>query len=369
MKKFLTFFSLFLLLIPILSFAQEQPEVGQEEVFQARVIRIIEEKEVITEDGSKLLQQNLKLKGLEGNWQDKEIEYQGISDIQVTSQNVYKEGDKVLVSYSQDINGQEQFYVIDYVRTGKLVWLAVIFTVLVVLIGRFKGLRALVSLIISFLIIMFFIVPRIMAGNSPVLIAVIGSLGILAMIIYLTEGINQRSHLAVISILISLICVGILSIIFTTLSRLTGLASEETVYLIGVTKQAINFKGLFLAGVIIGALGVLDDVVISQVVAVEQIKKANPSLSRIQIFIRAFKVGVSHLSSMVNTLFLAYAGAALPLLMLFKVNQAPFVTTSQVFNHEVIATEIVRTLTGSIGIALAVPIVTLIAAYYLKPKA
>ncbi len=367
MKKLLFLCVLTLLLVPLVSSADEV-NVAQEEVFKAKVINVLEEKTMADDTGREVVQQRINLKGLEGEWQDKEVEFDGISDIIVDSQNLYKEGDKVHVSYAPSVDGQDHYYILDYSRTNKLYWLAGIFVVLIIAIGRFKGVRALVSLIISFAVIMFFIIPRILAGDSPLLIAIVGSLAILVVIIYLTEGINRRSHTAVISIIFALLITGGLSVLFTWMTRLTGFASEETVYLIGMVDQVINFKGLLLAGVLIGTLGVLDDVVISQVAIVERIKKANPSLPKLEVFKRSFKVGISHLSSMVNTLFLAYAGASLPLLILFKINQAPFVTWSQALNHEAIATEIVRTLTGSIGLALAVPIATLVAVVYLKTK-
>jgi len=146
------------------------------------------------------------------------------------------------------------------------------------------------------------------------------------------------------------------------------MANEETMFLLGLGEETINFQGLLLAGIIIGTLGVLDDMVISQVAAVEQIKLANPELSKKEVFKKSYKIGVSHISSMTNTLFLAYAGAALPLLLLFSVKQEPFLTFNQVINNEMIATEIVRTLAGSIGLVLAVPVATVLAVHFLRAK-
>ena len=147
-------------------------------------------------------------------------------------------------------------------------------------------------------------------------------------------------------------------------ARISGL-SEEAAALIGFGKTAINFSGLLLAGIIIGTLGVLDDVVISQIEAVQQIKFANPTLSKLKVFNMAFKIGNAHLGAVVNTLFLAYAGASLPLLLLFSVDIPPLLTFRQVINNEMLATEIVRTLVGSIGLALAIPLTTVLATYFL----
>ena len=356
------------LFVPLLALAQSDESSLTEDIIEAEVIEIIDQTEITREDGSVGTQQDIKLKGLGGDWKDKEFTFYGISEIDVISSNVYEEGDKVLVIHTKDIDDNDLFYVFDYIRRGQLYWLAIIFSLVIILIGKWKGFRSLISLLITFLIILKFIVPKILSGSSPVLIAVTGSFFILVLIVYITEGLSRKSHLAVASILISLLITGLLSVIFTSLARLTGMAQEEIMYLIGVGNQAINFRGLLLAGILIGTLGVLDDVVISQIEAVGQIKSANPNLSKKEVFNKAFKVGKSHMGSMVNTLFLAYAGASLPLLLLFSLKEPPFLNFSQVINNEIIATEVVRTLVGSIGLALAIPIATFLAAKYYTNK-
>ncbi len=358
------------LLFPLLTLAQGGDASFTDDIIEAEVLEILEEKEVVRVDGSKSIQQNIKLKGLDGQWQDREFTFYGISDIDVISANVYEKGDKVMVNRTSDIDGNDVFYVFDYIRRGYLYFLAVIFAAVIILIGKWKGFRSLFSLVVTFLIILKFIVPRILSGTNPVLIAIIGSFFILILIVYITEGLNKKSHLAVASILISLLITGLLSVLFTSLARLTGMAQEEIMYLIGAGNQVINFKGLLLAGILIGTLGVLDDVVISQIEAVIQIKETDPKLTKKEIFSKAFKIGKAHMGSMVNTLFLAYAGASLPLLLLFSLKEPPFLNFSQVINNEIIATEVVRALVGSIGLALAIPIATFLAVnYYSKTHA
>ncbi|MFH2231842.1 MAG: YibE/F family protein, partial [Patescibacteria group bacterium] len=220
----------------------------------------------------------------------------------------------------------------------------------------------------TFFIILKFIIPEILDGGNPLLISIIGSLFILVLSIYITEGIKKSSTIAIISVLISLVVTGVISVWFTTLTKLTGFASDEAMYLVGLAGGNVNIKGLLLAGIIIGALGVLDDVVVSQVSLVKELKEANPKLPKRLVYSQAMRVGISHLSSMVNTLFLAYAGAALPLLILFSIKEPPFFSFHQVINNEIIATEIVRSLTGSIGLVLAVPIATLLAVHFVKSK-
>jgi len=370
MKKFFSLIIPFLLLLffltPVLAWTGKGE--NSEEVFEAKIIEILQEKRVTDEEGLESFQQNIKLVGLEGTWQGKEIFFKGIDDYQVIKNSRYEVGDKVLVAFSPGLEGEDNFYIIDYARQPSLYWLALVFVLLVVLIGKWKGTRALVGLLISFFIIMKIIVPRILAGDNPLLISIFGSVLILLAVVYLTEGINKKSHLAVLGVTLSLIIVGILSILFTNMANLTGLAQEEVMFLIGFGKNVINFKGLFLAGIIIGTLGVLDDAIISQIASVEQIRTANTNLSKREIYRKAMKIGVSHMSSMINTLFLVYAGASLPLLLLFTINEPPFLTFSQIINNEMIAIEIFRTLAGSVGLILSIPIATFLASRFLRSE-
>lgn len=359
---------LMLILSPLVAFAQSKNEALSAQ-FEARVLQVLEQTEIQREDGSKITQQNLRLKGLDGEWKNKEMIFEGISDFELINSGIYKQGDRVAVNYYKDSEGRDIFYVVDYVRRGYLYFLAAIFSIAVIIIGRWKGIKALLGLIVSFLIIMKFIIPKILAGDNPLFISLIGSFLILSVLVYFTDGWNRNSHIAILSIFISLAITLILSVIFTDLTRLSGLAQEEAMLLVGVNKTAIDFRGLLLAGIIIGTLGVLDDGVVSQIEAVEQIKKANPKLSKLQIFKASFAVGNAHLGAIINTLFLTYAGASLPLLLLFTtLNQTNVLNYSSILNNEAIATELIRTFVGSIGVASALPIATFLASFYLFKK-
>ncbi|MDD4289809.1 MAG: YibE/F family protein [Patescibacteria group bacterium] len=338
-----------------------------EEIFKAVVSEISEQKSTIRDDGSTSMQQKIKLKGPEGKWKDKEIFFDG-TEYDVLSANEYKVGDKVLVHYSVEPDGGESFYVIGFSRTTNIYWLVLLFLLTVIVIGGLKGFRALIVLLLTFLIILKFIIPQILSGANPLFITLVGSLVILIFGVYITEGLKRTSTISIFSILISLIITGLLSVLFSAMTKLTGFASEEAAYLVGLSGGNINIKGLLLSGIIIGALGVLDDVIISQVALVKELKISNPELSKNQTYKQAMRVGVSHLSSMVNTLFLAYAGASLPLLILFSIRQEPFLTFNQVIDNEMMATEIVRTLTGSIGLILAVPIATFLAVNFINKE-
>jgi len=371
MKKFFVAFCLLFLTIPIIGFAQEdvQIEVPETLRFEARVIEVTQERELEREDGSTYTQQNLQLIGLEDRWEDREFEFFGISSYEVFGQAIYKEGQRVVVTVSTDIEGNEIFFVIDHVRRAPIYLLIALFVSIIIAVGAWKGLRSLIGLVASFAIIMGAIIPAILAGWNPVLVSIVGAFLILVVIVYITEGLNRKSHLAILSVFVALLLTGALSILFTYITHLTGTSQEEAMYLVGLGKTNIDFQGLLLAAILIGTVGILDDVVISQISSVNEIKKANPNLENKDVFSRAFNIGKSHLGSMVNTLFLAYAGAALPLLILFSLNQPPFDTLSSVMNNELIATEIVRTIVGSIGIALAMPIATYFAVKYIKIKA
>ena len=362
MKKYIL---LLLLVLPFTLHAQSFVDDSFEsEIFKAKIIEVVGEEEKNIEGELNIVQQNLLLSGIEGNWQGKEFTVNTINDIEAINSYQHKVGDKVLVNYSIDFEGEDTFYIIDSIRYNALLYIFLLFIIAVVIVGRWKGLRSLLSLLFSFLIIFYFIIPNIFNGSNPVWIALLGGLFMSPFIIYLTEGWNSKSHASLISIYISLFITGIISWFFIRFSSLTG-SSEELMFLVG-NSNVVDFKGLLLAGIIIGSLGVLDDLVVSQVSVVKEIISANSSLNRKEIYMKAKRVGVSHLGSMTNTLFLAYAGVSLPLLLLFYIQQPPFMTIGEVLNSELIATEIIRTLVGSIGLVLAMPISTILAIKFFK---
>ncbi len=369
-KKIFSFLFLFVFLLCIsVALAQQNNSTSfTEEVFKAKVLEVLEEKQLTREDGSESVLQKLQLEGLEGNWKKKEIIFNGIEK-GADTKSLYQKGDRVLVSYSKDFEDNESFYVTDYIRSGKLYFLVIVFLAAILFIGRWQGFRAILGLIFSFFIIIKFIVPKILDGGDPLSTSLIYSFLIVLVATYLVYGLNKKSSISIAGMSISIVITGVLSVVFSKFCYLTGFAQEETIYLMNFTQGMINLQGLLLAGFIIGALGVLDDLTISQVSTVQELHRLNPELSKREIYKRAMHVGIDHISSMVNTLFLAYAGASLPLLLLFTFRQQPILTLEQVINHEIIATEVVRVLVGRIGLALAVPITTFLAArFYAKRK-
>ena len=340
----------------------QQPSAAEqehkEETLEGQVSQILEEKQV-TPMGAKesQLYQKLEIVVTKGSLKDKKITIEN-GNLPMSNLQKYKVGDELVISYSKDFEGNDMFYITDYVRRSALFWLFLIFVVMAVAIGRWQGMASLLGMGVSFLVIFKFILPKIYAGSDPVQIAILGSLVIIPATFLLSHGVNKKTIIAVVGTLISLIVTGILAHAFVEASKLTGFASEEAGFLQAYKPGLINIKGLLLAGIIIGVLGVLDDITISQSAIVQQLKAANPKLKAGELYKKAMAVGKDHIASMVNTLILVYTGAALPLLLIFIDNPHPF---SEIINYEIIADEVVRTLVGSIGLILAVPITTFIA--------
>ncbi|MFE0414334.1 YibE/F family protein [Streptomyces tendae] len=268
------------------------------------------------------------------------------------------EGQKVVVAYEPSAPKDLQYSVTDINRRLPLALLAGIFALAVVVVGRLRGLMALVSLAISFLLLNFFILPAILQGSNPLVVAVIGSSAIMLIALYLCHGLSARTSVAVLGTLISLLLIGVLGSLFIGWAALTGNTDDNTGLIHGLY-PSIDMSGLLLAGVIIGSLGVLDDVTVTQTSAVWELHEANPTMGWRGLYRAGIRIGRDHIASVVNTLVLAYAGAALPLLLLFSIAQSGVGTVA---NSELVAEEIVRTLVGSIGLVASVPVTTALAA-------
>ena len=274
----------------------------------------------------------------------------------------FARGDKIVLGHVTDLppgapEGSE-YYFADFQRDTPLLVLALLFAGAVILLGRWRGLRALAALAVSLSVLLLFVLPAILQGRPPVAVAIVGSAVIMIVALYLSHGANVRTTTALLGTLVSLALTGVLALVFVGATELSGLASEEAVYL-QVSSDAINLQGLILAGIIIGSLGVLDDVTVTQASAVWELRKANPAWGFADLYRPALRIGRDHIASTVNTLVLAYAGASLPLLILFTQAQRPLV---EVAAGEVVATEIVRTLVGSIGLVASVPVTTALTA-------
>ncbi len=346
---------------PINVFAQEGIEPPKEETLEAKVINILEEKGVELE-GKKQLYQRIELVVTKGVDEGENINVENGSLLS-SEVKKFKVGDKVLVTKTQGADNQTFYFISDYIRRDGLLGLSLIFLGLIGLIGGKRGVLALVGMVISFLVIFYFVLPQILAGHNPALISIIASIFIIPVTFYLSHGLNKKTTAAILGTIVSLVVTVLLAKYFVELTRLSGFASEEAGYLQAFTQGTVNIRGLILAGIIVGVLGVLDDITVSQAAVVDQLKKTSQKLSSWELYSKAMDVGRDHIASSINTLVLVYAGVALPLLLIFLDNPHPF---SEIINYEIIAEEIVRTLVASIGLILAVPITTLISSVYLS---
>lgn len=268
------------------------------------------------------------------------------------------QGEKVVVAYEPSAPRDLQYSVTDVNRKFPMALLAGIFALAVVVVGRLRGVMALVALAISFMILNFFILPAILHGSNPLIVAVVGSSAIMLIALYMCHGLSARTSVAVLGTLMSLVLIGVLGSVFIGWAALTGNTDDNTGLIHGLY-PSIDMSGLLLAGVIIGSLGVLDDVTVTQTSAVWELHEANPAMGWRGLYRAGIRIGRDHIASVVNTLVLAYAGAALPLLLLFSIAQS---SVGAVANSELVAEEIVRTLVGSIGLVASVPVTTALAA-------
>lgn len=270
-----------------------------------------------------------------------------------------REGDDVVLIHTQDSVSGIEYQITDHQRGGVL-WVVVAAVALAVLaFARLRGLAALAGLTVSFGVLLLFVVPAILTGSPPLLVAVVGASAIMFAVLYLTHGVTVRTSVAVLGTLASLSLTGVLSALVTAAAELTGVVGEEANYL-NTTFRDVDMRGLLLAGIVIGSLGVLDDVCTTQVAAVDELARADPAASRLQLYRSAARVGRTHITSVVNTLVLAYAGASLPLLLLIASGGRPL---ERVLTNELVAQEIVRSGVGTLGLVAAVPITTALAAW------
>ena len=271
----------------------------------------------------------------------------------------YRIGDDVIVEISKDPN--TGFVAIaDRYRVPTLAILLALFAGAVVIVGGWRGVRSLIALALSLAVVIRIVVPLILAGWDPTWVAIITASGVTVVTFLLTEGARASTLAAAAGTALSLVLVAVLAMVFDSVSRFTPLrGSEDTSYLVALGNTTIDLGGVFLAAIIFGALGVLDDVTVTQAATVHELHEADPAAGRAAVAARAMNVGRSHIAATVNTLVLAYVGASLPLLILFVAGgQDPALISSE----EVVAVELVRALTGSIGIVAAVPMTTVIAA-------
>lgn len=340
--------------------AQENSEL-RASAYSTGVVQQIISEEKIPFEGSNYYIQTLKIYD-KSTGQEFEVsagtEYQPLPESQR-----YDVGDEI-VHANMPVPTGEEHMIVDALRLPLLMWLLIGFFVLVFVVSGFQGIFSIAGMFISLAALGLYIVPAILNGQNPFVVSLIGCGFIALTTVYLAHGWKRQTHIALFSMWITLCAVAVLSTVVVALGRFTGLGSEEASFLQLGSTASINLRGILLGGILLGTLGVLDDITVSQAAIVAELKRANPKLEFRELYERGMKVGKDHVASLVNTLVLAYAGANLPLFLLFTLNkQMPWWLA---LNGELLAEEIIRTLAGSIGLVLAVPLTTLISAYFAK---
>ncbi|HEY0907891.1 MAG TPA: YibE/F family protein [Candidatus Paceibacterota bacterium] len=332
--------------------AQEIVE-DKQEIVKARVIEIVDQKiEIIPGTDTSHMVQVLRAEVLEGEIKGSTIEMD----------NDYAEleaGDKFYLRRIVGWDGGSELYsVAEPYRTPALIWLTVLFIALTIIFGGKQGVRGLLSLFGSFLLIGFVLLPAMANGYSPVWV----SIGVSSLIIilgsYVTHGFNKTTTAAVIGMIATVSFIGLFAHFSIHMAGLTGFESDESTYLHFNSRGTIDLAGLLLGGILIGLLGVMYDAAIGQSISVEELHRVAPHMTRKAIYLRAIRIGREHIGALVNTLAIAYVGASLPLLLLFYLSNE---SAAVIVNREIFSAEIVRSLVGSIGLILAVPVTTVVA--------
>jgi uncharacterized membrane protein len=347
-----------LLIAPIVVSAQELHQDFQERI-RAEVLSVEDTYErSIIGTGASTTVQELRIELLSGQ-REGEI-------VDLTAEKVLLGvGDTIYVNRVVDISGNEYMTFADFERRPVLYFVIGLFIVMLLIFSGWQGVRAVASLVGSILAIFFVLIPALLAGYNPALVTVGVAAAVLAFVLFGTHGINPRTTIAFFGTYSAVAITGIVAYFSVDLMRLTGFSSDASVYLNFATSGQLDLAGLLLGSIIIGILGVLDDVSITQASVVQELKSANKELRFHELYQRAIRVGKDHIGSLVNTLALAYVGVSLPLILLYAKTESSFWTS---LNQEVIAVEIVRIVVGSIGLILAVPLTTVVAAWWYSDR-
>jgi uncharacterized membrane protein len=345
-----------LLALPNIGHAQELHQDLQERV-SAEVLQVVEEyeREVTGTDTTTQVQEVRAI--LTSGERDGEV-------VRFENDLVELEpGDNIFLYRLVTIQGQETITFADFERRPVLVIVSIVFVALLLLFAGWHGLRSLVSLLLSVAAIIFLLVPALLAGYNPVLASVGIAGAVLALVLFGTHGFSPRVWIAFGGTFSAVVVTGIIAYFASDAMRLTGFGSDASVYLNFATDGDLDLAGLLLGGIIIGILGVLDDISITQASVVQELKAANANFTFHELYSRASRVGKYHLGSIVNTLALAYVGVSLPLILLYSKTES---SLGLILNQEVVAGELLRIVVGSIGLVLAVPATTAVAAWYFQ---
>jgi len=345
-----------------------QDENNEEEIeyYRAKVVRVLEEskKEDLNEDiesNTQVLEMVITKGPLKGEKVVAEYE------LNYNFSNKYnsiplKVGDEALLYLEKNDLGEiEKAYVAEIVRDKYLLYLVIVFIALLLLVGRGKGLKAILSLVITVLAVLKILLPAILRGWDPVIVSVLICIGVICISMLIISGFNRKTFSAIIGTVGGVVFAGVIALLIGTLAKLTGLGDEEANMLMFIPHDVyFNFKGLLFAGIIIGTMGATMDVGMSIASAMNEIKENSPQIKKSDLIKAGMNVGKDTMATMANTLILAYVGGSLHLLLLLIAYETPF---SYIINWDMIASEIVRAIAGSIGIIFAIPITALASAF------
>lgn len=360
--------SIILFLAILLVFTFSIIVVGEEVVTsldeRGKVLEVGEDEDI--EDSSGIIEkiQKVKLEILTGEYKGEVVEIDNPLSNNPAYNVEVKKGDRVQVGIEIFDNETADIYIKSFSRQGYLIMLAIIFIGIIILIGGIKGVKAILSLLITIFLVIKVFLPLLIKGINPIPISIIISIVTTIFTIFIITGINTKGVSAIIGTCSGVLVAGLLSYLVGTKVRLTGLSGEEATVLLQFHEN-LNFANLLFSGIIIGSLGAVMDVGMSIASSIEEIYQANPSLDRRELFKSGMNVGKDIMGTMTNTLILAYTGSSIPLMLLFMSYETNLV---EIFNMDIIATEIVRSLSGSIGLVLTIPLTAFIATYLIERK-
>lgn len=335
-----------------------------DQMFRGTVLRIIEEGSKEFEPGTPPQPyQLLEIEITNGTEKGKHITINHGSLFAIETHQKMQPGDEVIVVKPAGTPKKDFYYIADRYRFDKLVVIVAIFFALAIFLGKRKGITSIFGLLCSIGIIFYFIIPQILKGQNPFLVCIVGAFLLLCISLYLSHGFNKRTSVALLSSVLTLAITIVIDFFLVHLAHLSGNGTEEAFYL-QFDHTNINLKGLLLGGIILGVLGVLDDITTAQTATVEELHKANTTLSLSELYRRGISVGREHIASLINTLVLAYVGASFPLILIFssKKSETLWITLNSTF----VAEEIIRMVVGSIALLIAVPLTTVCAAYFFR---
>lgn len=340
--------------------------IGEEEVYpesqRGKVLEIIseEDKEIDFSEDQRMNFQLIRVLITSGKHKGEEITVENIIDDRFAYNINVSEGDHVLLHLEQNAQGDiEQGYISEIARDRFLVYLSLIFVLLLILVGGMKGLKSIITLIITGIAVLKILLPLILAGYSPVLVSVLVSIGVIAITLIIIGGIKRKTLSAIIGTSSGVIVAGILTLIIGSMAKLTGLGTEEAQMLMFIPQGIdFDFRGILFSGIILGALGAVMDVSMSIASSMHEIHMLNPNISKKDLIKAGMNVGKDIMGTMSNTLILAYTGGSLQLMLLFLAYDIPLI---EIINRDMIASEVVRALAGSIGLICTIPLTALVA--------